>query len=426
MSENRVALVDCNNFYVSCERLFRPYLNNRPVIVLSNNDGCAVARSNEAKRLGIPMGAPYHQIKPLLSKQGVTVFSSNYALYGDISARVMHTLRERALNMEVYSIDEAFLDFTGFSHLSLTNHCRSIQQAVMQHTGIPVSIGIGQTKTLAKLANGIAKKSPRTGGLLDLSNPDYLNKALHTTQVGDVWGVGNRWSAKLKSHGIDTAMMLRDAELKWVTKRFNVVMARTVMELRGLPTIPLDSTPEPSQSITSSRSFGRKVTKLSDLCEATASHVARAAVKLRKQELLANAMMVFIETSRFLPAAEQYRNAGTFKLPESLNDTGTLTKHALIIIKSLYREGFKYSRAGVILMELTPLRHHQPSLFGDQDKRRRANRLMEAVDKLNQQMGSGTIHFGAEGLEKSWRMRQQMKSPSYTTHWQEIPLVHAI
>ncbi len=387
MTVTKVALVDCNNFYASCERVFNPHLENQPVIVLSNNDGCAVARSNEAKALGIPMGAPFHKIRSLVNKHDVKVFSSNYELYGDMSSRVMQTLEDMAFKVDVYSIDEAFLDLSGFSKIDLDGYCHTLKNTVHRNTGIPVSIGIGTTKTLAKVANRIAKKNPKIGGVLDISEPRFTQKALSMLEVGDVWGIGSRWSRRLNGVGINTAAQLRDAELRWIERKFNVVMGRTVLELRGIPSIGFDDCPKPSQSITSSRSFGKKVTSLAHLREAVSSYIAKAAVKLRNQELLTNVVSVFVGTSRFSPSDNQYRNSASITLPESTCDTGVLIHYALMVLDSIYREGFRYHKAGIMLLDIVPIRGHQPSLFSNQDEIARSGKLMMAIDMLNKKNG---------------------------------------
>ena len=424
ISPHTMALVDCNNFYVSCERVFNPSLEKRPVIVLSNNDGCAVARSDEAKSLGITMGAPYFKLRNLINQHNIVVLSSNYALYGDMSSRVMHTLAEMAVQLEVYSIDEAFLELQGFTHLDPVEQCRTIQKTVHRHTGIPVSIGIAPTKTLAKMANRIAKKAPKTGGVLDISTPRYRHKALATHTVEEIWGIGSRWASKLHGYGIKTAAHLKDSDLKWIEKKFSVVLARTVLELRGIPALGFDDAPKPSQSITSSRSFGQKVTDLALLQEAVASYTARAAVKLRRQALLANVVAVFIGTGQF--SQHPYHKNATLTLPEPLSDTRRLIHYTSMLLTSLYRQGFLYNKAGIMLLDLVPVDGHQPSLFSDQNREHTSAHLMTTIDLLNKKMGCNTVRFGAEGIQQTWRMSQKRKSPAYTTCWQEIPHVLAI
>ncbi|MBF0357938.1 MAG: Y-family DNA polymerase [Magnetococcales bacterium] len=426
MRGGKIAILDCNNFYVSCERLFAPALENRPVIVLSNNDGCAVARSNEAKALGITMGVPFFKIRDLIKKHDVKVLSSNYALYGDMSARVMRTLAEMALNLEVYSIDEAFFDMSGFTGAGSIEHCKTIKATVQRNTGIPVSIGIGPTKTLAKAANRIAKKSPKTAGVLDLSSPRFMEKALAILEVGDLWGVGSRWAGRLNSHGIKTAAQLRDSNLTWVEKKFGTVLAKTVLELRAIPAIGLDSRGKAKKSITSSRTFAKKTSELSAIREAVASYTAIAGVKLRQQKLLARSVAVFIETSRFAPGQQRYKNSATFILPEPLSDTGSLIRYVLQLLETIYRDGFAYNKAGIMLLDLVSLHGQQRSLFSDHVQIAKNSRLMTAIDSLNQKMGRNTIHFGAEGLQSQGRVVKDRRSPSYTTSWSEIPQVLAI
>lgn len=419
------ALVDCNNFYVSCERLFDPGLIDRPVIVLSNNDGCAVARSNEAKALGIRFGAPFHEIKELVEARGVAVFSSNYTLYADISRRVMKTLEAQAPRMEVYSIDEAFLDLRGLSADRRESFCRDLHRSVRQWTGIPVSIGVAPTKTLAKAANRLAKKSPRTGGVLDLTDLRWRERALASMAAEDVWGVGPRLARRLAAGGIRTARDLRDAPARQIRRRFSVVLERTLLELSGIPALGLEEHPQPRLSITTSRSFGRKVTALAELREAVASYVARASEKLRAQGLLAGALSVFVQTNPFSKRDPQYQASRLFTPPEATDDAFTLIRLALEGTASLYRSGFRYHKAGVMLLDLVPARQHQPSLFACGDGRLRARRLMRTVDDLNRRLGGGAVRFGAEGLNPAWSMRRERKSPAFTTQWTELPRVRA-
>ena len=425
MPEQRVALVDCNNFYASCERLFAPHLEGRPLIVLSNNDGCAVARSNEAKALGIPMGAPFHTLRDLIRRHDIAVFSSNYALYGDLSARVMQTLEMAVPRMEIYSIDEAFLDLTGFSRIDPDPFCRDLRRQVRRATGIPVSIGIAPTRTLAKAANRVAKKSPHSGGVLDITDPSVREHTLAGLAVGDIWGVGPRWANRLEAEGIRTAVQLRDARPAWVRQRFGVVLERTLLELRGIPAIDWETAPPPPQSITCSRSFGQKITDAAQLREAVAHYTARAAERLRRRRMLARTLLVFIAASRFSGRDRPCHDTLSITLPEATDDTIRLTGQALRGVTAVHRPGFRYHRAGVLLLDLVPERGHQPSLFGDATDRSRSERLMRTVDDLNRRLGGGTVRLGAEGLRPAWGARQERKSPAYTTNWQELPVVRA-
>ncbi|MBF0588601.1 MAG: Y-family DNA polymerase [Magnetococcales bacterium] len=421
-----IALVDCNNFYVSCERLFAPHLERRPVIVLSNNDGCAVARSNEAKALGIGMAVPFHEIRHLVQRHGVTVFSSNYALYGDLSDRVMNTLEQLAPRVEIYSIDEAFLDLSMLGD-QLDGVCRSMRRCVTQWTGIPVSIGVAPTKTLAKVANRIAKKSPRTGGVLDLTDPALQERALRRLETGDIWGVGSRLKRKLAQCGITSAIQLRDASPQWIRRRFNIVLERTVLELRGIQAMSMDDAPPTRRSITTSRTFGQKVTDLEPLREAVAHFVSRAAEKLRHHRLITGSILVFLSTSRFAKPGALYRNSHTATLLEAVSDTPTLLEHAMRGVEAIYQKGYRFNKAGIILLDLHPEENYQATLFSDLEKRQRSERLMKTVDLLNSRLGRGAIRFGAEGIGDNpvWKTSARRKSPAYTTCWKELPRVIA-
>nr|CRH05267.1 DNA-directed DNA polymerase [Candidatus Magnetococcus massalia] len=415
------ALVDCNNFYVSCERLFQPALENHPVIVLSNNDGCAIARSNEAKQLGIAMGAPFHKIERLIEAHDVKVFSSNFALYGDLSARVMSTLQSMAPKVEIYSIDEAFLDLSGMSAAMRAELCQALRQKIKRWTGIPVSIGIGPTKTLAKVANYHAKRAPRTHGVLDITRHTWRERALKKLQVGDVWGVGRRWAEKLQEQGIHTAWQLSRQPPPLVRKRFNVVLERTVRELDGQIAISMEEQPPARQSIATTRTFGEKIHSLAPMREAVSTFTARAAEKLRRHQLLAGALQIFITTNRFSERDQQYKNSITLTLPESSDDSFLLIETALEGLSRIYRPGFRYQKAGVILLALQPARPFQRNLFAPPVKHPQAQELMQVMDRLNQEMGRGTVRFGAEGLSQTgWKMRQLRKSPAYTTRWEEL------
>ncbi|ABK44607.1 DNA-directed DNA polymerase [Magnetococcus marinus MC-1] len=418
------ALVDCNNFYASCERLFQPHLEGKPVVVLSNNDGCAIARSNEAKQLGIAMGAPLHQIQALIKQHQVALFSSNYPLYGDLSARVMRTLEQLAPRVEIYSIDEAFLDLQGMPAPQRQILGRTIHQQVKRWTGIPVSVGIGPTKTLAKVANRFAKKSPKTEGVLDLSDPQWCRKALHQLPVGEVWGVGPRWAKRLNQAGIDTALQLSRMPPPLARQQFNVVLERTVRELRGESVIPFAALPAARQSIATTRTFGQKIHTHDEIKEAISSFTVRAAEKLRKQGLLAAALHLFITTNRFSEQDLQYKNSLTWSFQQPQDDTLTLLTGAHAALDAIYRPGYRYQKAGVILLGLVSAQHFQPSLFAPPPRLPNSRALMRTLDGLNQKMGRGTVRFGAEGPPKpSWGMRQLQRSPAYTTRWSDLPQV---
>lgn len=358
-SETRqsIALVDCNNFYASCERLFAPRLRNQPVVVLSNNDGVIVARSNEAKMLGIPMGVPLFKVRDTLDKYRVAVFSSNYALYGDLSRRVMDTLRQFTPEVEVYSIDEAFLNLTGLEHRDLQQYAQTIRQTVGQWTGIPVSIGIGPTKTLAKVANHLAKQNPTRQGVLNLNAFDDMTLILESVPVQEVWGIGRRWSDKLRQMGIYSARQLRDADLNLMKKHFNVVLARTIEELRGKSCIELDDEQPDKQQIISSRSFGERLEHIEDLQQAITHFTSRAAEKLRRQQSVAQAITVYIRTSPFNEREPHYEASKTAALIQPTDNTGELIQLAHKLLSTMYRSGYRYQKAGIMLSRITSRQH---------------------------------------------------------------------
>ena len=422
--ENLFALVDCNNFYVSCERVFNPIIEGKPVVVFSNNDGNVVARSSEAKALGIQFGAPAFECEQLIKKNGVYAFSSNYALYGDMSQRVMNTLSGFVPEMEIYSIDEAFLSFSGLSSVKdLTGYACQIRKTVKRWTGIPTSIGIAPTKTLAKLANKLAKKNPEHRGVCSVIEHPELDRLLDSVKVEDVWGVGVQYTKLLNLNGIFTALELKNAPDRWVKKQMTVMGLRTVWELRGHSCIPLEKAPPPKKGIISSRSFGRPVKSLAELKEALASYVSRAAGKLRAQRSVALFITVFLGTNPFKDEP-QYHNSMTLRLPVPTSYTAELIRHAHRILEELYRPGFRYKRTGVLFTEIIPEDQAQLNLFkppssGKQDT------LMRTVDRINMRWGANTVTHAAEGIQKGWRMRQLRLSPRFTTQWEEIPVVKA-
>ena len=419
------ALVDCNNFYASCERVFQPSLEHRPVVVLSNNDGCIIARSNEAKALGIPMGAPYFKHRRQLEKDGVAVFSSNYTLYGDLSARVMSTLAQFTPDTEIYSIDECFLGLDGLTDRDLTAYARTIRRTVGQWTGIPVSIGIAPTKTLSKIANRHAKKNPELGGVFDMRDPAVIERTLAETEVGDVWGIGRRLRDRLTALGITTALQLRDLPPKYLRLHFNVVMERLVMELRGTSCLALEDVTRPRKEILASRSFGQRLTTLDPIRQAVASHVRRAADKLREQRSAAGAIGVFIRTSPFAEDAPFYHNSFTINLHEPSQDTRLLLLHAEIALKRIFRPGLRYQKCGVMLLDLAPAATRQGGLFAPStpERDKRHDQLQDTLDQIERKLGRRVIGYAAEGTDQSWRMSQDHRSPCYTTDWTQLPLV---
>jgi len=416
------ALADANNFYVSCERVFCPSLEGRPVVVLSNNDGCIIARSDEAKALGFAMGDPYHLNQEKLAAHGVAVFSSNYALYGDMSRRVMDTLGTFTPEVEIYSIDEAFLNLAGFERRGLTDYARLIRAMVRRDTGIPVSIGLGPTKTLAKIANHLAKARPETGGVLDLAGVD-INEALAGIEVGEVWGVGPRWAKWLEAQEIATALDLKRADPKTIRRKMTVVGERLVYELNGRPCLPLELVEPPKQGLTVSRSFGQALTALRPIKDALVAFVGRAAEKLRHQNLMACQVLVFVTTNRFSATQPFYANSATVKLPYPTDFTPDLVEAAVQLLERLYRPGFHYQKCGVMLLDLSPVTQVQADLFDMRDRAREAW-LMRALDSLNTDHGARTVRVGNVGGKRpAWAMRQAFCSPRYTTNWRELPVV---
>lgn len=417
------ALVDCNNFYASCERVFNPKLNGKPIVVLSNNDGCVVARSNEAKALGIGMGVPEFQIRSVLRTHRVQVFSSNYTLYGDLSQRIMETLEQFSPHIEVYSIDEAFLSLLGFARRDLTEYGRQIRRTVKQWTGIPVSVGMAETKTLAKIANRIAKRNPATGGVCDLLACPDREALLEGVAVEDVWGIGPNYARLLNQHGLTTALQLRQADDQWIRKHLGIVGVRLVYELRGHSCLDLDECPAPKQGITCSRAFGRSVCTLADMEEAVSSYVSRAAEKLRGEGLAATVLTVFLMTNAFTDEP-QYRNSVTCSLLVGTDTTSELIRVALKGLRSIYRDGYRYKKAGVMCTALVSASQVQPDLFDHQD-RPRSKRLMAALDAVNDRWGAGTLEYASSGLTKTWKTQFHRRSPAYTTDWNELPFVSA-
>ena len=416
------ALVDCNNFYVSCERLFDPRLMDRPVVVLSNNDGCIIARSNEAKALGIGMGTPYFKSEKFLKLHGVKVFSSNYALYGDMSHRVMSVLGQLEPEVEVYSIDEAFLHLGKMRQGCVSDYGRHLRKTVWQHTGIPVSIGIGPTKTLAKIASRIAKKNMKYQGAFEI-NARSADEILKNCDVSDVWGVGRRQTELLHRCGVKTALDLKNCADSWLRKKLTVTGLRTAMELRGIPCIALEDRPVSKKSIASSKSFGRQVESLGELKEALATYVAQAAVKLRGQKALANSLQVYLTTNRFSKTAPHYSARQVVSLPEPSASTTVFIRHGLAALEKIYRPGLRYQKTGIVLFGLIPQSYHQPNLFSAPD--RKSTPLMAAMDRINDRWGRYTIQHAVAGFDKPWKNKQLKKSQAYTTSWDELPVVKA-
>ena len=417
------ALVDCNNFYASCEKLFRPDLKDTPVVVLSNNDGCVVARSREAKLLGIKMGVPVFQIKAEMQRHGILAFSSNYALYADLSSRVMRTLEEMAPRVEVYSIDEAFLDLTGIeSAISLFEFGQQVRERIGHWIGITVCVGIAPTKTLAKLANHAAKKYPATQGVVDLTNPDRQRRLLALVPVDDVWGVGRRLSKRLNALGITTALDLANASPRAIRDQFSVVLERTVRELNGDSCIELEEIPPTKKQIVCSRSFGVKVTQFELLREAVCEYATRATEKLRKEQQQAKVLTVFIRTSPFQDNEPQYSNSASGELLIPSCDTRDFIELANHLLKRIWKDGFRYAKAGVMLSDFYDPGMFQPGLFDDISTRSNSQQLMSVLDTINQS-GAGKVFFAGQGTKKDWSMKREHLSPAYTTRWDQLPRV---
>jgi DNA polymerase V len=413
------ALVDCNNFYASCERVFNPAIRRKPVVVLSNNDGCVIARSNEAKALGFKMGDPYFKVRPQIEQHGVAVFSSNYTLYGDMSQRVVQTLEQLAPTVEVYSIDEAFLELSGFAQDAVHPLAAHIRRTVREWTGIPVSVGIGPTKTLAKAANRIAKKNPDDAGVWSLTTPTSQQDALSQLPVGDVWGIGRQWSKLLEAQGVTTALALGEQSDAWLKKHFNVVGQRTAWELRGIPCITLEMAPAPRKGLMVSRSFGRRLTEFEPVREALVAYVTRSGEKLRRERRHARQMMIFLHNSPF-DTKEAYRSRqASFQLPHPTSDTAELIHYACEALACIFRPGVRYSKCGVMLTELTPNTEHQGDFLDTRDITR-SKKLMETLDAINRRMGRDSVFYAAAGTKRDWAMAATMKSHHFTTDWQQL------
>ena len=415
------ALCDMNSFYVSAELLFRPDLIDKPCIVLSNNDGCAVARSAPAKVLGIKMGAPRFEIEEIIHEHGIITFSSNYTLYADISNRVMTTLERLAPSVFIYSIDEAFLDLSGMENLGpLDTFGRSVVDTVKREVGIPCCLGISTTKTLAKLANQGAKKYPKTGGVVDLTDPKRQRRLMAITDVGDVWGVGRRIGKRLNELGISTALDLADANPVWIRKHFSVVLERTVRELNGIACIPFDDNPPHKKQIVVSRSFGERITQLSDMRQAISSYMTKAAEKLRNEGMNAGVVTVFFRTNVFNQNQPQYSNSVSRTLTQPSSDTRELIRIANDLLIGIWKNGYAFMKAGVMLSDFYERSITQQGLFDVQPVDKRSTQLMATLDKINRQK-KGQVTFARDGISQSWQMKRENLSPCYTTRWSDLP-----
>ena len=417
----KIALIDCNSFYVSCERLFNPKIRKLPVVVLSNNDGCIISRSNEAKTLGIKMGEPYFKARNIIIKNNVQVFSSNYSLYGDISRRVMRTLKRFNSKIEVYSIDEAFLDLSNFSDKEVKDVGKEIRNTVLQWTGIPTSIGIAETKTLSKVANHIAKK--QKSGVVSLVNIKDLDPILEKVEVRDIWGVGKQLSKFYIKNGIYNAKQLKNASNTWIKKTKNVLSSRTAMELRGVPCIEIETKQAKRKSCCVSRSFGKKVEKLRELKESVTSYCLNAAEKIRSESLVCKSITVFIRTSPFQNKGIFYSNSKTIDFPIATNNSIEIVKNALTGLDLIYKDGFKYQKAGIILSGLSDSEKGN-SLFKS-TKDERIKNLMQSIDNTNYRYGRSTISLASAGINKKWSMRRQYSSKIDTADFYSLPKILA-
>lgn len=419
------ALIDCNNFYVSCERIFNPQLAQKPVVVLSNNDGCVVSRSNEAKALGVAMGVPLFKIADLVKSAGIVTLSSNYALYGDISERIMSILGTFSPSQEIYSIDECFLDFTGLPDPDDIG--REIRQMIKQQIGVPVCVGIAPSKTLAKLGNFLAKKLATPDGTFNLASlpPEKVENLLGRIPVEEVWGVGRKLKPRFETLGIRTVRDLRDSDAELMQKQFSVVLKRTILELRGQSCLDLTEMAPARKQIVSSRSFGRYVYTLEDLEQAVTSYMSNAAVKLRTDGSMAGALSVYIKTNRYAKADELYAQSMTMTLDHATDDTLILVKKAIQGLREIYRPGYAYQKAGVTLMDLSAKAERQLSLFQSEEKVTKSEKLMKLLDSTNGALGKGSLFLASEGSNQTWKMKSDYLTQEYTTKWPELAVVKA-
>jgi len=420
------ALVDVNNFYVSCERVFQPKLEGLPMVVLSNNDGCAVARSAEVKALGIKTGTPWFQMEEIAKKHGIQAYSSNYTLYGDMSNRVVQVLRTFTPNLEVYSIDESFLRIETLlkSYSSPGDLGQTIKEKIKVTTGLPVCVGMGESKTLAKLANYLAKKHSQFSGVCDISTmpKEELYQWMTETPVGEVWGIGRQIAKRLQAMKIQTVFDLLQASPQLMRQQFGVVMERLCYELRGVSCLQLEEVAPAKQQIVSSRSFGQLVTSLTALTESVATHTARGAEKLRGQHSVAGALTIFIQTNPFKQNEPQHHQSISVPLSDSTDNTLTLTTAAIAGLKQIYQSGFRYKKAGVIFSLLADKPTVQQSLFDDIEVKGKSAGLMKALDSINSRFGNAVIRSAATGTTQAWQMRSDKRSPNYTTRWDELPV----
>ena len=419
-----IALIDCNNFYCSCEHLFKPSIGEKPIIVLSNNDGCAISRNDQAKGLGIQMAQPAFMISDLIEKEQVQVFSSNYTLYGDMSERVMHIIREFVPKTEVYSIDEVFADLSDMTYTDLSALASTIRTTVMQCTGIPVSIGIAITKTLAKMANRYAKKHQPDKGIFVANNRRMHHYLLSSTDVGDIWGIGNQHKNFLYEHGFKTALQFSEAPEEWVRKNMSVVGQRLLNELNGLQCIEWEEIKAKRKNVTTSRSFGTLITSKKEMREAVAKFTSSCGEKLRKEKSCARKMNVFIQTNPHRPEDRQYFESITIQIPVPTNVTTELIKHSMKGLELIFKPGYLYQKAGVIVTDLIPAGQEQLSLF-EQSQHKKMNSLMQSLDEVNQLFGRDKVRLGVHDYGTTWKLKQEALSPSYTTNLLHVPKAKA-
>ena len=418
----KIALVDCNAFYVSCERLFKPYILKKPVVVLSNNDGCIISRSSEAKALGIKMGDPYFKAKEIIIKNNVHVFSSNYSLYGDISRRVMRILKYFVPKIEIYSIDEAFLDLSNFSNNAVTSFSEKIRNTILQWTGIPTSIGIATTKTLSKIANNIAKEEK--SGVINLIDIQNIDSVLEKIKINDVWGIGKQLSKFYIKNGINNAKQLKDLPNNWIKDNSSVLSSRTAMELRGISCIALETYQSKRKSCCVSRSFEKKVESFQELSESVVSHCLNAAEKIRSESLLAKSITIFIRTSPFQNKRIFYSNSETIDFPIATDNSIEIVKHALNGLESIFKEGYKYQKTGIILSGLSDSEKNH-NLFSS-SKENKIKSLMKSIDYTNYRYGRSTLSLADAGLNKKWNLRRRYSSKIDTADFCRLPTIKVI
>ena len=420
MREKVFALIDCNAFYVSCERVFNPKLNNRPVVALSNNDGCIISRSKEAKALGIKMGVPLFKVKDIVEKEKVVVFSSNYTLYADMSRRVMNIISSSSPYTEIYSIDEAFVELSSLP-IDYESYAHQLRQTILQHTGIPVSIGIASTKTLAKVANHKAKKDDSLNGVCSLVNYNNIDQILELTEVGDVWGVGRRLSKKLINHGIHNAKLLKNCSDSWIRKMMSVNGLKTITELRGISCIPLEEYSMTRKSCCTTRSFGKLLTNLEDIEQAVTTFARRAAERIRSESLAASCVSVFVRTNPFDKKRAYYSNAASRTLSHPTHDSITIIETALLLTKRIFKNNYQYKKAGVLLSGLCDESEIQETLF---EKNYNQNSdLMSAIDAINYRYGRDTLQMASECKVGNWKQKRENCTRNYTTQIDRLLLV---